>query len=576
MQALAVYGRPVPPTSVDYLLQPHLPGVDSAKVLGRLVNIYFTRKEAGRYYLHPIDRAYALSLIPRGEQMDRSEFSGPKFTQIALLRRAAEYFEQVRIPRQDWKNLADLAPQLAEIDLRFDGEDFESAVSILHDIGIDFMLRWGHYRLYAELNERLHDKLSDALSRMMNVINLGASLTRMGNVRRAIEMYEEGLEIARLEHNRIAEASFLGNILLCFIYMNKFSYAIGNLEAVLEIAKERNDLESEGIALSTLSMAHKSLGHLARAVEEGERALEIARIFNDTYGEEGISHNQGNCFFDLGQTSRAIAQYERANELNRITRDPDWESNHHEALGNCYVRLGDFIKARNCHDHALNLRRVIGNRKSEASALGNLALLAIEEGRYDEAVNLSLEGVNIARELGLPSTTGQSTLALAFPCTGHLAAARTAAEAACGYEDSDETHAYEHLLLGTIALLQGDRTAARQAFTTAAAQAETMISRCAENFDQLDIEGDALCGLAACGEPERLADAKEAYTRARVINRDVGVVKKVLRWFDTISCASPSGLPPEVRAAVSGGGDAATWPVEAWGQGSHGFADRST
>ena len=61
MQALAVYGRPVPSAAVDYLLQPHQPGVDSAPVLSRLVNMHFARKEAGRFYLHPVDREYALA-----------------------------------------------------------------------------------------------------------------------------------------------------------------------------------------------------------------------------------------------------------------------------------------------------------------------------------------------------------------------------------------------------------------------------------------------------------------------------------------------------------------------------------
>src|SRR5262249_42282596 len=68
MQALAIYARPVPPAAVDYLLKPYLAGVDSAPVLNRLVNMHFARKEAGRYYLHPVDHAYALSRVPKGHK----------------------------------------------------------------------------------------------------------------------------------------------------------------------------------------------------------------------------------------------------------------------------------------------------------------------------------------------------------------------------------------------------------------------------------------------------------------------------------------------------------------------------
>ncbi len=48
MQALAVYRYPVPPAAVDYLLQPYVQGVDSARVLNRLVNMQFARRDAGR------------------------------------------------------------------------------------------------------------------------------------------------------------------------------------------------------------------------------------------------------------------------------------------------------------------------------------------------------------------------------------------------------------------------------------------------------------------------------------------------------------------------------------------------
>ena len=50
MQALAIYGAPVPAVAVDYLLQPYRIGVDSSKTLGRLVNMRFVRGEAGRFY----------------------------------------------------------------------------------------------------------------------------------------------------------------------------------------------------------------------------------------------------------------------------------------------------------------------------------------------------------------------------------------------------------------------------------------------------------------------------------------------------------------------------------------------
>ena len=108
MQALAIYPVPVPPVAVDYLLQPYQPAIDAAPVLGRLVNMQFVRREAGRYYLHQVDRDYALSRLPEGETADR-DADPPVFTRQALRHRGAGYFEQTRTPREDWKTLDDLA-----------------------------------------------------------------------------------------------------------------------------------------------------------------------------------------------------------------------------------------------------------------------------------------------------------------------------------------------------------------------------------------------------------------------------------------------------------------------------------
>ena len=71
VQALAVYGRPVPPVAVDHLLLPYLPGIDSEPILRRLLGMQFVVKQSGRYRLDEAERTYALKSIPRKEDVDR-------------------------------------------------------------------------------------------------------------------------------------------------------------------------------------------------------------------------------------------------------------------------------------------------------------------------------------------------------------------------------------------------------------------------------------------------------------------------------------------------------------------------
>lgn len=66
MEALAVFGRPIPMVAIDYLLQPHIAGLDTRTILTRLIQTHavsFDRKTK-TVSLHPIDRDYIYSQIP--------------------------------------------------------------------------------------------------------------------------------------------------------------------------------------------------------------------------------------------------------------------------------------------------------------------------------------------------------------------------------------------------------------------------------------------------------------------------------------------------------------------------------
>ena len=182
--------------AVDYLLQPYRPAVDAAPVLSRLVNMQFVRREAGRYYLHQVDRDYALSRVPAGEPADRDADPAP-FTQQALRHRGADYFEQTRTPRENWKTLDDLAPQLAEFELRCQGQDYDTAAQVLLGIDFDYLIRWGHYRLTVEMHQRLQGHLDDPKTDASSKDSLGVCCRSLGEFPRAIDLFEQALAINR-------------------------------------------------------------------------------------------------------------------------------------------------------------------------------------------------------------------------------------------------------------------------------------------------------------------------------------------------------------------------------------------
>jgi hypothetical protein len=107
-------------------------------------------------------------------------------------------------------------------------------------------------------------------------------------------------------------------------------------------------------------------------------------------------------------------------------------------------------------------------------------------------------------------------------------------------------------MLGVVALLQGDRDTAREAFTTAATEAGQLINLTAERYAALDFKALSLCGLALCGDSAQIPAARAAYRAARAVTCDAGIVRSVLQYFDAMAQADTDSILAEVRPFAAG------------------------
>jgi len=514
MQALATYRYPVPASAVDYLLQTYVPGVDSGPVLSRLVNMQFVRRDKGRYYLHQIDRDYAQSRIPEGEPADR-QAEPPPFSRFRLQHRAAEWFKLARKPRETWKTLDDLAAQLAEFELRCAGADYDTAAALLLEIDYDYLFMWGHYRLMAELHERLQGNIADPALGQNSTGNLGTAYFQMAQHERASACYEQALRLAREQEGRWGEGTWLGNLGNCYA----------------------------------------ELGQSEQAIEHYEQALVISREVGDRRGEATRLGNLGNRYAEIGQTARSIEYCEQAIAIDREIGSWDDEAFHLHNLGNRYAEIGQIADALRCLKDALAIAREIGYRLIEAGAQTYTGNAYLVQGEWAQAVWRFKQAIEIADDIANPEFQNQARVGLARAnlCQGELGAAREIAEAARKYDFPLSNHTTS-AVLGVVALRQGDCVAAQAAFATALNQANELLARSPQLYETLDTKGLALCGLALCENAKHIPAAQAAYKAARAISSDAGVVGRVLQLFDALAVADTDGILAEVRLAAALGG----------------------
>ena len=467
LQALAIYGKPVVPAAVDFLLQPYVKGFASTSVLNRLVNMQFVRKEGGRYSLHPVDREYGLRRVPRGGGADRASAT-PVFSQIALGHRGAEFFRQMRTEASTWKSVADLAAPLAEFELRVAADDPGGAYDVL--LAFDDMLAtWGQYRLSRELHVRLDGKLTGP-AHLANLLCLGALESSLG----------------------------------------RYHSAIDYLVQALALAREFEDAGSVWNALYSASWCFGELGDTTRAIEFGEQALEIAQRDGNSMRQADTLSIVGWYYAKRGLTGRAVECCRRAVEMQGPSSVPN----------------------------------------SVATALSNLAGVELDAARYQETLVLAAESLCSDPDSDRLGNWNNGFIARAHLGLGDLAKAREAADAGCA-SDEPENNPNVLTLLGIICLRQGERESAADAFRRALAASEIVL-QFAGSYNALDAKGVALAGLSLCGAEESLPEAVKAHHAARAVNRDEGVINRLVWLYDALAPADPGDRLRPAREAAQG------------------------
>ncbi len=533
MQALAIYGRPVSNVAIDYLLQPYLSGVDSAKVLNRLVNMRFVRKEGNLYYLHPIDRDYALGLIPKGKPLDKSRtglvdrlkarlFSKIQheepipFTQFALLERGAQFFKETRLPRKDWKNLDDLAPQFAEFELRCQSHNYETALGVLLEIDFDYLMLWGHSQLVLQYHQRLQGKIEDQSLKAYSLNNLGLCYHRLGDYSQAIEHHQQALVISQKIGDRQGEGNSINNLGVCYSNLGSYPKAIEYHQKSLEISREIGDHAGGGFSLGNLGRCYESLGKYDKAIEHHQQSLEICREIGDRQGEGSVLGYLGNCYESLGNYQKAIEYFQQSLEIFLEIGDRQGEGNVLGCLGNCYYNLGDYPKATEHYQQYSDISRKTESRADVGISLEILARTLLFLNDKQLAQTYLQDAVAIYEEIGSPNVV----------------------------------RAYS--LFGLVLLQSGQHEEGKKSLEKAVERADVFLQQ-AESVDTLHCKALALCGLAI-GERNQVyvEQAKATFAQARSITNAKGKVDRILKLFDLLAELDENGVLAGVREMAAG------------------------
>ncbi|MBN1322755.1 MAG: tetratricopeptide repeat protein [Methanotrichaceae archaeon] len=363
----------------------------------------------GRYRLHDLARIFAAARLE--EDGDAGAAAGRRHaehyrevlsaTNEMYLQGGEKMLDALKLFDSEWANIA-AGQAWAE---RLASKDPTAAAlsSAYPDAGAYMLSLRLHPR---ELIHWLNTGLAGA-RQLKNRVTEGAHLGNIGNVyvnlgdpQRALDNYEQALDIAREIGDRLEEGAVLGNVGLAYADLSEPLKALEFYKQALAIHREVGDRRGEGSALSNMGLAYADLGEPLKALEFYEQSLAIHREIGDKKGEGNALNSKGNAYAAMGKPRQALQLFKQALTIAREIGDKRGEGIALGNIANTYYALGDLRRALDLNEQHLAITREIGDRRGEGADLGNMGLVYVALGDPHRALEFYEQSLAIAREIG--------------------------------------------------------------------------------------------------------------------------------------------------------------------------------
>jgi tetratricopeptide (TPR) repeat protein len=269
------------------------------------------------------------------------------------------------------------------------------------------------------------------------LVNLALVNTRQGDLATARRYYDRALD-TYADQGRPPSGYLLNNYAGLLLEVGDLAAARVHSEAAVTEFRQRGQRRFEAPSLNRLAKIMRRQGDLDGALERHRQALDIYRDLGDTGGVLSVRSAMTNVYRIRGDFTRASNNAVEVLERARQTDEPLLVAQAHLDYGRLLTDAGRFAEATEHLEQALGIFLDSGEVPGAQTARAELAAAKLESGEISEALDIAV---------------GLRADALA---AGNLAA---------------ESHA--NVLLGRVALADGDRDAAHDRFGAALASART-------------------------------------------------------------------------------------------------------
>jgi tetratricopeptide (TPR) repeat protein len=342
-----------------------MPGLDTPEIIRHLIRIQMVllHRETRMLSLHPFDRDYIYSQCP-----DLGEYNCR-----GLERRAAEWYVQLRVPREHWRTMTGLEPLLLEFEHRIKAGDYDEAAAVLSEIDVDYLIMIGHSVRVLAMRQRLDGKITDRRLQMLHAYGLARAYQVLGPFIKAKDYFQEAVAFARELSDPVIEAESLDAIAEVLRRLGRLDEAKDSLYEAINLFRRIGDQRREARSLGDLSILCSYRGDLKEALDHGQQALTLATSLGDPEGQALAYDALSLAYLAKGDMKEALRSGEEAIAMYRRST---WEHTLVyvlNVLGLACIGLGHMDEGIANLQQARQQAHEDNNTRVEGLALFNLA-----------------------------------------------------------------------------------------------------------------------------------------------------------------------------------------------------------
>ncbi|MBI2259473.1 MAG: tetratricopeptide repeat protein [Flavobacteriia bacterium] len=200
-----------------------------------------------------------------------------------------------------------------------------------------------------------------------------------------------------------------------FMYENygDIPKAIEYYHKSLKIREKLKDLIGMGVSYNNLGVTHLNLGDTLNAIKYYKKSIKIFEKNHDKRSLSTAYNNLGIIYKHQGKLNLALHYYNKSYSLRLTNNQADQIglANSLNNIGHVYLKKNDISKALYCFKESLKYGEKSFNKRSISISLASIGSLYFDNYKQlglskkegeNKAINYSLKGLKIAKEIGYP------------------------------------------------------------------------------------------------------------------------------------------------------------------------------